>query len=129
MQEKIIFVSYILWLIWKLRCSIIFDKVQVRPAEFMYSLNQFISDIVKPLNATSSSQSTLQIQYWCPPSHSFMKVNFDMSFNKDSILIGIGLIMLIIRATSKEKRETSYSVDEEQGEALATLEAIKWAGH
>ncbi|XP_026441440.1 uncharacterized protein LOC113340520 [Papaver somniferum] len=126
---RIRFISCILWNIWTLRCSIIFDNMQFRHVEFIHCVNCFISNIERNIgHVQAPSVSSLSNPKWKAPSQDAVKINFDVSFVSKDLPIGMGLIA---RNSSGEflgtKGTTDITVYEEQGEATAAVEAIKWA--
>ncbi|XP_026434352.1 uncharacterized protein LOC113331933 [Papaver somniferum] len=89
----------------------------------MFVSNNFYVDSVQ-----APSASTLSNLKWTVPSHNVVKVNFDVSFISKDLPMGMGLIARnSAGAFLGAKGTTDTTIDEEQGEAIAALEAIKWA--
>ncbi|XP_026435846.1 uncharacterized protein LOC113333637 [Papaver somniferum] len=119
-----------LWIIWKVRCSLIFDNVQVNVQETKRRINREFNEwlIHRPIQHSRSQNTDTELLSSKAPDQGVFKINFDETFYKETGNIGLGLIwrgfadschgVICIPTTA---------VDAEQAEALALLEAIKWA--
>ncbi|XP_026432427.1 uncharacterized protein LOC113329818 [Papaver somniferum] len=127
-RKQVRLIGYILWHIGRLRYSVVFDNAQIRIIEYVNTVKLFISEWENSLNVTQVANQVAQEHKWNAPKVNDLKVNFDVSYIDEHTPIGIGLIM---RDSAGQfmgaKGECSKSINEEQGEAVAALEAIKWA--
>ncbi|XP_026411086.1 uncharacterized protein LOC113306354 [Papaver somniferum] len=126
------FVSFAIWHIWKLRCSVIFDNGSIQVSQLVAQVNKDIvewnENSLKYNIARIAANQTKNIIPWKMPDIGFNKINFDAAYLKKNNYMGIGLILF--SDAGKFVGAQSFSgiaQDEEQAEALAGLAAIKWA--
>ncbi|XP_026410488.1 uncharacterized protein LOC113305688 [Papaver somniferum] len=90
--------SFTLSHIWKLRCAVVFDNAHVNISIIVSLINQSKHDrVTSNSNQLFGNQhgATMRLHIpWTRPPENFTKVNFDVSFPKDSKLMGTGLIIV-----------------------------------
>ncbi|XP_026395787.1 uncharacterized protein LOC113290395 [Papaver somniferum] len=90
--------------------------------------NMFTTQNFNDVQLQSSGRSISTHLKWLAPVDFAIKINFDVSFINKILPVGVGLIARNSAGTFiLAKGNSSTAVDEEQGEAIAALEALKWA--
>ncbi|XP_026451296.1 uncharacterized protein LOC113351549 [Papaver somniferum] len=82
--------------IWKLRCRVIFSSTNLNRNTVIHHVNSYIAfhHLGNPsVNSMSINRSICVLNLpWKPPPPGHLKINIDASFNKVSLLDGIGII-------------------------------------
>ncbi|XP_026459630.1 uncharacterized protein LOC113360325 [Papaver somniferum] len=104
-------------------------QLQFKPDSFIYDFKNYISEIEENIITPQSiSRSTSIPLKWLAAVDFAIKINFDISFITKRLPVGVGLIARNSAGNFIEaKGSSSTAVDEEQGEAIAALEALKWS--
>ncbi|XP_026434668.1 uncharacterized protein LOC113332335 [Papaver somniferum] len=100
-----------------------------KPDSFIHDFKNYISEIeANIITPRSISRSTSIPLKWLAPVDFEIKINFDVSFITKRLPVGVGLIARNSAGTFiAAKGSSSTAVDEKQREAIAALEALKWA--
>ncbi|OVA04735.1 hypothetical protein BVC80_1719g69 [Macleaya cordata] len=121
------------WFIWKARCKKVFDNVTPSPIHTSRSIRAYLSVYSLPMPTSAPNQSTpstdpLGSRIWLPPRPGSIKINFDASFINYNEICGIGLVMRDSFGMCRMvKLLQCRAHSAEEAEALAALEAVKWA--
>ncbi|XP_026384976.1 uncharacterized protein LOC113280580 [Papaver somniferum] len=123
---------FTMWQIWKTRSSVVFDNLQVKADEIIMNIKHHMSDWLRIQGASPSSRRENTVasvsKIWKRPDQDDTKVNFDAAFCKYTHLAGIGLISRnFVGGSNGARGHCTRALDQEQAEALAAFEAIKWA--
>ncbi|XP_026446595.1 uncharacterized protein LOC113347202 [Papaver somniferum] len=131
-QDFIEIAGYTLWHIWKTRSDVVFDSAKIHLETLVRQIKQSISEWnghagLKLTRGINNNSHMIPIP-WIPPANTFSKINFDGSICKNTHTMGSGLVCMDDAGNFKSARcIPGVAEDEEKAEAIAALEAIKWA--
>ncbi|XP_021820430.1 uncharacterized protein LOC110762133 [Prunus avium] len=124
-----------MWSIWKARCKAVFEQVRPNPLEVLIGAreawSEFLQKEVCPgsINRVGGEDSMVNPGLsWCAPPNPFLKLNVDASWQKDSGLAGLGIIIRNHMGDfkyGKVLKTTTGSV--EIAEAQAIIEVLSFA--
>lgn len=87
------FVSFAIWHIWKLRCSVVFDNDSNVVALVNKELNDSNVNSMRCMNNNSHPRQNRTLTPWQLPVGDFHKINFDAAFKKNNKQMSIGLML------------------------------------
>ncbi|XP_026447810.1 uncharacterized protein LOC113348308 [Papaver somniferum] len=121
-----------MWNIWKYKCTIVFDKVQVNLQNIIALVQKNIVEWESFIDTSTIQRSHIvkTPECWKCPQSGWKKINAYASFDKNANnnIAGIGLMLRnCVGTLEAAKGSTVAAMDEEQAEALACLEAVEWA--
>ncbi|XP_026395577.1 uncharacterized protein LOC113289986 [Papaver somniferum] len=128
----ITFVGFAIWQIWNLRCNVVFNNAHVQVNNLVSQVNKDVNEwntnSMRVLAGRNHAGQGRTVTPWSLPENGFQKLNFDAAFMKENMYMGIGLIAFNDAGNCRRAQSIhGIANDEEQAEALAALEAIKWA--
>lgn len=96
-QSKIRFICLGMWAIWKYRCTVVFENLQVNPSDMLTLAKKEMNEweyFLSKSNRTKNTGNRIRAQ-WCLPKSQYEKINIDASYDSKSTsyIVGIGLIL------------------------------------
>ncbi|XP_026459824.1 uncharacterized protein LOC113360536 [Papaver somniferum] len=122
------------WTIWNERCEVIFQNKKVDPiatARKALSFANYIENLYTVAMTSKHSDMMIRINkpLWKPPAYPFLSMNCDASFNKNTGLTGIALILRDYAGNWRGCKSKCYAriKGSEEAECLAFSEAVNWS--
>ncbi|XP_026424866.1 uncharacterized protein LOC113321170 [Papaver somniferum] len=122
----------IMHFIWKHRCRAVFSNITPNHRTVIHQINSYRAQHHLDTSFVSHDHYHLQNYIlrlpWVPPPVQFLKINFDASYNSESLLAGIGIITRNSAGDYVMGRGTlKRAINVEKAEAWDMLEAMQIA--